>query len=533
MTLSPILVSQYEIDDTDLKGILLSPRAYFDENGFECCVSCRDALRPSKQENAGSHPPKHAIANGFVIGHIPSTLHIEGEDSPRQIDLTDESFNDVLRAAVALQRPYGFIFALNGGAQRSIMGQYSFFETNQELLGNTINRYRGSGANDHILIVLAGRFTPEQKQIARNQVTLDTKLYIDILTWLIETAKHEGFKHVRPPEECVELRILEDTNAANVDEPQNPDTENIFQGGTFTFTSSQDPSENAGVFKDNTAFTVAMLNQATPLALVSGGKFISSGKALKLENIFPLAFPFGIGGLGMNRPTSISDTECLKHYLRLSLSSFMRGDIILVISHMFNRIQSFTSGLVKCRSKKRHGKPFGEVISTITTEDIKTAAENITNKIEDNSIAAQFLKDSESSCKAVGYSTAAAKANRRIMFAFCDLWGIPGVFFSLSPCDECAFRVRIWAYAGSKLTMPSIDCEENECIADFQIRKRTRLNYPGACAIEYESIVQIVINILFGWDSVKQQGNRGIFGELLAWCIAHEEQGNFIIVCLL
>lgn len=81
--------------------------------------------------------------------------------------------------------------------------------------------------------------------------------------------------------------------------------------------------------------------------------------------------------------------------------------------------------------------------------------------------------------------------------------------------------------------MPSIDCEENECIADFQIRKRTRLNYPGACAIEYESIVQIVINILFGWDSVKQQGNQGIFGELLAWCIAHEEQGNFIIVCLL
>lgn len=79
MTLNPILISQYEIDDTDLKGILLSPRAYFDENGFEYCVSCRDALRPSEQENAGSHLPKHAIANGFVIGHIPSTLHIEGE----------------------------------------------------------------------------------------------------------------------------------------------------------------------------------------------------------------------------------------------------------------------------------------------------------------------------------------------------------------------------------------------------------------------------------------------------------------------
>ena len=530
MILNPIVVEQYQVDDIDLHGILLSPRAFNDDNGYECCESCRDAMRPSKQENAGTHPPKHAIANGFVIGHIPQILWIDGEDEPRRSGLTDESFNDAMRVALSLQRPYGFIFAFTGGAQQSIMGQYSFFETNQELMGSTVNRYRQSGANDHILIVLAGRFTPQQKEIARSQVSLDTGLYIDILTWLIKTAKHKGFKDVLPPENCQEPRIIEDTSLTSVDESRDPGTENVFQGGAFTFTSSHDPSESAGVFKDSTAFTVAMLNQVSPIALVSGGRYISSGKELRLEDIFPLAFPFGIGGLKMpkdrKRPTSISEIECLKHYLRLSLPSFMRGDMILVISHMFNRLKSYQSGVIKCRSTKIYGKPFGDAISTITEEEIKVAANNLTNKIEDSSVAARFLKESVASCSAVGYTSAAAKANRRIMYAFCDAFGIPGVFFSLSPCDECAFRVRLWANAGSQMKMPSLDSDDAECIADFQIRKKTRLRYPGACAIEYESIVQIVLKILFGWDSSKQHGCEGIFGELIAWCVAHEEQGN-------
>jgi len=71
-------------------------------------------------------------------------------------------------------------------------------------------------------------------------------------------------------------------------------------------------------------------------------------------------------------------------------------------------------------------------------------------------------------------------------------------------------------------------CEERDCIVDFKIRKRSRMMYPGACSIEYQSIVQILLEILFGWDSKKQEGSCGILGTLDAYAVAHEEQGKFI-----
>ena len=52
------------------------------------------------------------------------------------------------------------------------------------------------------------------------------------------------------------------------------------------------------------------------------------------------------------------------------------------------------------------------------------------------------------------------------------------------------------------------------------------MKFPGACSLEYQSIVDIVIKVLLGWDMNKQEGGVGIFGELKAWAIAHKEQGR-------
>ena len=38
--------------------------------------------------------------------------------------------------------------------------------------------------------------------------------------------------------------------------------------------------------------------------------------------------------------------------------------------------------------------------------------------------------------------------------------------------------------------------------------------------------MQILLKCLFGWDSAKQMGSKGIFGRLLAWAVGHEEQGR-------
>ena len=89
-----------------------------------------------------------------------------------------------------------------GGAHQSLMGQFSFFEMDKSHIGGVINHYRLTGANNHILCVLAGRFTPKKREIAQTQALLDTKLYIDLMTWFIHSSGHEGFHDVTPREQC-------------------------------------------------------------------------------------------------------------------------------------------------------------------------------------------------------------------------------------------------------------------------------------------------------------------------------------------
>jgi hypothetical protein len=67
------LVKQYQVDDDDLKHLLLSPGACLHPQGYECCESCYRSLRCSKKKN-DDKLPTFDIANGFAIGHIPDTL---------------------------------------------------------------------------------------------------------------------------------------------------------------------------------------------------------------------------------------------------------------------------------------------------------------------------------------------------------------------------------------------------------------------------------------------------------------------------
>ena len=75
--------------------------------------------------------------------------------------------------------------------------------------------------------------------------------------------------------------------------------------------------------------------------------------------------------------------------------------------------------------------------------------------------------------------------------------------------------------------MPALSSlSDHDCFLDFKLRSDSRANFSGACSLEYQSVVDIAINVLFGWDEKKQKGRSGIVGELKAWAVAHEEQGR-------
>ena len=522
--LNPILVKQYEIEG--LEDLLLSPRSYQNGNKFEACSCCNNSLMPSVAKKT-TKPPKWSIANGFAFGSIPQSLKIKNVDGEEHFQsIEDHDISDIISAALSIQRPFGYVFAYYGGAHQSIKGQVSFFEMDQSHIGGVVNHFRSKSALQHILCTICGRMTKDQKKLARSWSVLNTELYLALLNFLIEN--HEGYSDVTPPDDIEQPQFLQDPPSSNnTNSSTNRSVEVANDGNEFTFASSRSPNESNSVYKNNAEFTIAVLNHQSPKMLLSGGKYVNSGTELKLECVFPTVFPFGIGGPNMNRPVNVSNKACLQHYLRISLPQFMRSNFILVINNLYNRLLSYQSGITVCKSISIGGSTLAESSASITEEEIKSASENRSNNVPDSSVAALLLKKSETSCKAIAHSQAAAKYNRRLMFALCDRFGLPNVFFTLTPDDECSWRVRLYAMSGKEHEMPSLDCEERDCIVDFKIRKRSRMMYPGACSIEYQSIVQILLEVLFGWDSKKQEGSCGILGTLDAYAVAHEEQGKF------
>ena len=73
----------------------------------------------------------------------------------------------------------------------------------------------------------------------------------------------------------------------------------------------------------------------------------------------------------------------------------------------------------------------------------------------------------------------------------------------------------------------SLKCSEEDCLADFVLRKDTRLNNLGACSLEFQSVMQILIEHMLVWDTKTKTSNRkGILGTVRAFAGADEEQGQ-------
>jgi hypothetical protein len=174
ISLKQDLVVQYQVEDYDLKDLLLSPRAQrsIDKKHYQCCSSCYNCLVKGKKEE-GRNPPKFSIANGFAIGHIPKLLRYKtksGEMKEKEVDV-EKDFDDIFCSAISPVRPFGYVHAYSGGKQKSIKGHFSFFSVDQSHVGGVVNKYRNiKNAAKNIFVVLCGRMTPEQKNIVQRQV---------------------------------------------------------------------------------------------------------------------------------------------------------------------------------------------------------------------------------------------------------------------------------------------------------------------------------------------------------------------------
>ena len=209
LPLPPVLRNQYLIDNDDnLKDLLLSPRAHRRGDTFMSCKCCATNIKRSQSKK----PPRFGISNGWVIGYIPRSVV--------------DDIDDLLASMISHVRFFSYVFTYIAGAHKAIKGHHTFFLNDPEHIGATFNYLRESGARKDVYVMLCGRMTPSQRDIARKKCKLDSEKYMKVLNWLIEN--HPSYRDVTAPQEAPSPVPLSGfSSTQNNTDQSNPSTANL------------------------------------------------------------------------------------------------------------------------------------------------------------------------------------------------------------------------------------------------------------------------------------------------------------------
>ena len=479
------------------------------ENKYPCCESCHRSLFSI---NKGS-PPKFSIVNGFAIGHLPEEF---------------DDIDDILASMISPVRPFAYMLTFQGGQGKKLKGPFTFFDNNIKQSEGVISDIQKKIPNNVLYCVLCGRFTPDQRQLARQRARVNTEEFMRLYNWMRENNIAFADKTENP--QCPRPVIIEEKNTKYKDDsPLNSAIEQTCEF-KYYFPSNTEPTKEGGTYEDEAAFATALLEGTQPTLLFHPGRYCKE-HTISFTDIFPVQFPFGYDDIFIERSPSVSKLECIKHYCKLSLPRFRRQDFLLVSVHMYHRILLFDTGMIKCKTAFDKEHCLAEKVSKLTTEEVKKAVlmHKLGKPCDYKDGAQYFLKAVETSCRPLGHSNEAADYALKKYMSLWNHFGPPSIFFTVSPCDEVSFRMKLYATADSH-KLPSLDWTDEECLADWTLRSKLRGKFPGAGAIEFQNFLHILLEDCLGWDVKRNKFKcNGMFGKIIAFGSTVEEQDIFTL----
>ena len=260
-----------------------------------------------------------------------------------------------------------------------------------------------------------------------------------------------------------------------------------------------------------------------------------------IGDAFPLQFPFGHTGLRGDPAVTIlkerpyrKRIDVFRKLLRHRKPSFHYPLFNLIVENLIMRETVFVQTKILCNMKHSDTMSMGEKYGCMTPGELLKAIKDSRNNNSarhSNSGEHQFLKSIVSSCGKLPHSNEACMDARRTYFSFLMQFGIPAIFLTINPDDLRNFRIVVYSLAQHKVSpYGEVDLNtyaEAEILTEFNVREEARVKHPGLCAEEYQRIMELVIKHLFKWDTRTQKSKDvGLFGEVVAWCLATEEQGR-------
>ena len=195
-----------------------------------------------------------------------------------------------------------------------------------------------------------------------------------------------------------------------------PSTENIIEGEETSFAARRDPNEESGPFQNQRELIMSYLKGQKPTLLLKNGDYLG-GHKINLVDLFPLIFPYGMGGPDEIRSTQVSPSSVLCHYPRIALPQMQHPQFLLVLCSMWQRMESFSKCIISCKSSFK-SSTLADALSELTQDHVETAARHILDGEEtENETLKKLFKSIKGQCSSLGHSNEAASYARHKLFS--------------------------------------------------------------------------------------------------------------------
>ena len=135
------------------------------------------------------------------------------------------------------------------------------------------------------------------------------------------------------------------------------------------------------------------------------------------------------------------------------MPQFMRGDVILIIEHMFAKQVSYKAGVIKLKNIVNDEKA-GDILGNCTIEEFTKSLDSDSSNL--TSPMSTLMKMVTTTCQALGQTKEAAQAAGQCHFASMDHFGPYSLFLTILPCNECSFCVCLFAQPNRQVQATNI-----------------------------------------------------------------------------
>jgi len=511
-----------------VEKLLLSPRSIFvdternstkdaklwSQSGLLCCRSCHLGL--SKKQL-----PKYAIANGYFVGSPPACL---------------TELNDVELAMLTPVKSFGYVFSYTGGKNMKLQGNLTYYRVKFESIAKAVMNLDVLGLHENIVTVLYGKLTQNQYKRAKEKSSVRVWKIIRAIEWLVQ--HHRAWRDADIDLDRIRDNLKQPViidNSQIVGEGNNIETEETFK----VFFPDGAVNETNGGHE-----TLQDFQRIAKQIATNGGRFDINCDFAKeythvhagdtLVNAALLQFPFGRGGLHEKRitgtgsfTTSVDVEDYSKHMGRISQTHFHHELFSLMLYNLSIKQKILRATFFNVRDKKT-----AHALATdMTPSDLSNAIGNRRTPGQNNrnrtafNYADKFLQTIDAVSRAIPHTNNASKKAMSEAYALQHNFGLPHIFLTITPDDENSFLVEV--YIGTQQsTTATEDMSDTDLKNTAQRRTALRLKFPGLCAFYYETVVNIVLEEIIGWDTKanKAKTEGGLFGIPLAFTLSTEDR---------